>query len=210
MMFDRVVIIVLDGVGIGALPDAPAYADQGAATLQHVAAAVGGLKLPNLELLGLGRIEPIEGLDPDVESPACWGKMAELSAGKDSVTGHWELAGVIQEEAFATFPDGFPEAIIAAFEAATGLRPLGNIPASGTVILRQLGEEHLRSGQPIVYTSLDSVFQIAAHEEIIPLEKLYQICRRTEEILKPWNICRVIARLSVGSLRQHFIALQAS
>ena len=203
-MFDRVIVIVLDGVGIGALPDAADYGDLGAATLQHVAEAVGGLILPHLNELGLGRIAAIEGVAKTVSPRGCWGKMVEKSAGKDSVTGHWELTGVILDSPFATFPDGFPEPIIADFIAATGFTPLGNIAASGTDILKKLGEEHLRTGQPIVYTSSDSVFQIAAHEDIISPEHLYSLCRLTEEILLPYNICRVIARPFKGSCAADF------
>ncbi len=203
-MFERIILIVLDGVGIGALPDADAYGDQGAATLQHVAVANGGLHLPHLEQLGLGRIASIAGVDP-VETPTgCWGKMVEKGAGKDSVTGHWELAGVVLDHPFATFPAGFPAAIIDAFTLATGLEPLGNIVASGTDILSALGEEHLRTGRPIVYTSSDSVFQIAAHEDIIAPEKLYSICRQVEEILLPHNVCRVIARPFAGTCGADF------
>lgn len=193
-MFRRVVVIVLDGVGIGALPDAQRYGDQDAATLQHVAAAVGGLHLPHLESLGLGRIAPVPGVAAVAAPTACWGKMAEQSAGKDSVTGHWEIAGVILAKPFAVFPEGFPPPIIAAFAAVAGCEPLGNLAVSGTDVLRQFGEEHLRSGRPIVYTSSDSVFQIAAHEKVMPPAALYDLCRATFAALAPYNICRVIAR----------------
>ena len=204
-MFQRVILIVLDGVGVGALPDAGDYGDAAAATLQHVAEMAGPLRLPHLERLGLGRIVPVNGLSAVVPSIGCWGNMAEMSAGKDSVTGHWELAGVILDKPFATFPQGFPAEIIQAFQDQTGLRPLGNIAASGTEILRELGEEHLRSGRPIVYTSSDSVFQIAAHEAVIPPPKLYELCRQAEQILHPFNVCRVIARPFLGSDRSSFI-----
>lgn len=203
-MYKRVLIIVLDGVGIGALPDANDFGDQGAATLQHIARAVGGLNLPCLQQLGLGRIEPIAGVQAVASPVACWGKMAEKSPGKDSVIGHWELAGVIREQPFATFPGGFPEPIISSFITETGLLPLGNIAASGTDILRSLGEEHLRTGRPIVYTSSDSVFQIAAHEDIVPPERLYALCRQAEKVLKPWNVCRVIARPFKGTCGADF------
>lgn len=203
-MFQRIILIVLDGVGIGALPDAESYGDQNSATLQHVAAAVGGLCLPQLEQMGLGCIAPIEGLNAATAPTACWGKMIEKSPGKDSVTGHWELTGIILDQPFATYPLGFPAEIIDAFTAATGLQPLGNVAASGTDILRQLGETHLKSGRPIVYTSSDSVFQIAAHEEIIQPEKLYYICRQMEEVLRPYNICRVIARPFKGTCANDF------
>ncbi len=198
-MFKRILVIVLDGVGIGALPDAGAFGDADAATLPHVAEAVGGLNLPHLEQLGLGRIVQIKGVRPLARPAACWGKMAEKSAGKDSVTGHWELAGVVLEHGFATYPEGFPEDIIQAFTAVAGTAPLGNVAASGTQIIRDLGEEHLRSGRPIVYTSTDSVFQIAAHERIMKAEDLYHLCRKTFEALKPYNICRVIARPFAGA-----------
>ena len=197
-MFKRAVLIVLDGVGCGALPDAADYGDRDAATLQHVASAVGGLRLPLLEKLGLGRIVPIAGVAAIDHPLACWGKMAEQSAGKDSVTGHWELTGVVLEEPFATYPKGFPSHIINTFTAVAGMEPLGNVAASGTEILRRLGEEHLRSGRPIVYTSTDSVFQIAAHEQIMPPAQLYELCRATYQALLPFNICRVIARPFLG------------
>ena len=204
MIFSRVIWIVLDGVGVGALPDAAFFGDQGAATLPHVAAQVGGVALPNLERLGLGCITEITGVENLSETAGCWGKMAEKSAGKDSVTGHWELTGVIQEKPFATFPQGFPQEIIDAFRVETGLTPLGNVAASGTEILRQLGEEHLRTGRPIVYTSADSVFQIAAHEKLIAPERLYEICRTAEKILLPYNVCRVIARPFRGTCAEDF------
>jgi len=203
-MFQRVIIIVLDGVGIGALPDAVDYGDQEAATLQHVAETAGGLNLPCLEHLGLGCIAPIAGLKSVPFPLACWGKMREKSPGKDSVTGHWEIAGVVLDQPFATFPEGFPEAIIDAFKRETGFDPLGNVAASGTDILRELGEEHLKTGRPIVYTSSDSVFQIAAHEMVLPPEDLYKLCRQVELLLKPYNICRVIARPFKGTSKDDF------
>ncbi len=197
--FSRAVLITLDGVGIGALPDAAAYGDAGANTLQHVAAACGGLRLPHLQNLGLGNLLDIPGVPPAAAPSGGYGRMLERSAGKDTTTGHWELAGVIQEQPFPTFPGGFPEEIIAAFRRETGLDPLGNCAASGTEILRQLGEEHLRSGRPIVYTSADSVFQIAAHEAVIPVARLYEICRIARRILDPYRVGRVIARPFVGA-----------
>ncbi len=203
-MFRRIILIVLDGVGIGALPDAMDYGDPDAATLQHVAQAVGGLDLPQLEQLGLGRIESITGVADTSAPTACWGKMMEKSPGKDSVTGHWELAGVVLEEPFSTFPDGFPASIIDAFAAETGHRPLGNLAASGTEILRTLGETHIQTGRPIIYTSSDSVFQIAAHEEIISPDELYGICRQVEKILLSYNVCRVIARPFRGNRSDNF------
>ncbi len=203
-MFKRIILIILDGVGIGASPDAEDYGDQEAATLQHVAQTVSGLCLPHLEHLGLGHIALVEGVAKVSDPVGCWGKMAERSPGKDSITGHWEMAGVVLDHPFAVFPDGFPEAIITAFIAETGLEPLGNIAASGTDILHDLGEKHLQTGRPIVYTSSDSVFQIAAHEDIIPPEQLYSICRQTEKILLPYNICRVIARPFKGTCATNF------
>ncbi|NOQ42402.1 MAG: phosphopentomutase [Desulfuromusa sp.] len=203
-MFNRIILIILDGVGIGALPDAGEYGDQGAATLQHVAQVTGGLYLPHLEQLGLGWIASIEGVAKVSAPVGCWGKMAEKSPGKDSVAGHWELAGVVLDHPFATFPHGFPAPIIDAFVAETGLKPLGNTVASGTAVLHDLGEKHLRTGRPIVYTSSDSVFQIAAHEDIIPPDQLYSICRQAEKILLPYNVCRVIARPFKGTCATDF------
>lgn len=203
-MFQRVVLIVLDGVGVGALPDAAAYGDEHAATLQHVIAAVGGLRLPQMGRLGLDRIISTPDISATPVAGAYWGEMAEKSPGKDSVTGHWELSGVTLDSPFATFPGGFPAEIINAFIAETGLTPLGNIAASGTDILRALGAEHLLTGRPIVYTSSDSVFQIAAHEEIIPPQRLYAICRLAEKIIYPYNVCRVIARPFIGSCADDF------
>ncbi len=197
--FSRAVLITLDGVGIGALPDAADYGDAGANTLQHVAAACAGLRLPHLQSLGLGNLLDIPGVPPVAAPRGGFGRMLERSAGKDTTTGHWELAGVIQKQPFPTFPAGFPEEIIAAFRRETGLDPLGNCAASGTEILRRLGEEHLRSGRPIVYTSADSVFQIAAHEAVIPVARLYEICRIARRILDPYRVGRVIARPFVGT-----------
>ncbi len=200
----RVVLITLDGVGVGALPDAHNFGDEGANTLLHVAQRCGGLNLPNLEKLGLGNILQLPGVAPQKEAGAACGSMQELSIGKDTTTGHWELTGVIQSEPLPTHPQGFPEEIIQAFERETGLRPLGNRAASGTDILRELGEEHLRSGRPIVYTSADSVFQIAAHEEVIPVERLYEICRIARRILNPYRVGRVIARPFSGTCAEDF------
>lgn len=202
--FRRVVLIVLDGVGIGALPDAAAYGDVGANTLGHVAAACGGLQLPNMLKLGLGQLLELPGsIQPD-RVVGGYGRMLERSVGKDTTTGHWELAGLVQQAPFATYPKGFPAEIIEAFARATGLEPLGNIAASGTDILRLLGTEHLATGRPIVYTSADSVFQIAAHEEVIAVERLYQICRQTRDLLDPYRVGRVIARPFVGSTPEDF------
>ncbi len=200
----RVVLVVLDGVGAGALPDAELYGDAGACTLQHIGEAVGGLRLPNLQRLGLGNILSLPGVPPAPRPTAAFGRMQEMSAGKDTIVGHWELSGVITDHSFATFPAGFPAEIIHAFQTATGLATLGNIVASGTAILQQLGEEHLRSGSPIVYTSADSVFQIAAHEEVIAPENLYELCRIARELLTPWQVLRVIARPFTGTCAADF------
>ncbi|MHB1397541.1 MAG: phosphopentomutase [Trichloromonadaceae bacterium] len=202
--FRRVVLIVLDGVGIGALPDAAAYGDVGANTLGHVAEACGGLQLPNLLRLGLGHLLTLPGSVAPERVIGGYGRMLERSVGKDTTTGHWELAGLVQQRPFATYPRGFPAEIIEAFTQATGLAPLGNIAASGTDILRLLGVEHLASGRPIVYTSADSVFQIAAHEEVIPVERLYQICRQARDLLDPYRVGRVIARPFVGTAAENF------
>ncbi len=196
----RAILLVLDGVGIGELPDAAHYGDEGSNTLVNMAKAVGGLNLPTLQRMGLGNIEPIEGVPPTDEPMACWGKMREISAGKDTTTGHWEIAGIIRTKPFPTYPNGFPAEIIEAFERAIGCKVLGNKPASGTAIIEELGEEHLRTGYPIVYTSADSVFQIAAHEEIVPVETLYRWCEIAREILRgEHEVARVIARPFVGT-----------
>ncbi len=200
----RAIWIVLDGVGIGALPDANIYGDDDAATLPHVAAACGGLHLPNLQKLGLGHLAAIKGVAPVSELVGAFGRLQERSVGKDSTTGHWELAGVVLARPFATFPQGFPDELLIQFERIAGMAPLGNIAASGTVILDQLGGEHVRTGRPIVYTSVDSVFQVAAHEEILPPEQLYAICRSVREIADGYDIGRVIARPFVGNEQRGF------
>lgn len=194
----RVMLIVLDGVGIGALPDAHLFGDEGSNTLGNVARQV-GLNLPHLQRLGLGNIAPLEGIDPVAAPLAAYGKMAERSPGKDTTTGHWEMAGIILTKPFPVYPNGFPPEIIAEFEKRIGRQVLGNKPASGTVIIEELGAEHLATGKPIVYTSADSVFQIAAHEEVIPLEELYWMCRVAREILQGEHaVGRVIARPFIG------------
>jgi phosphopentomutase len=196
------IILILDGVGIGELPDAAKYNDQGSNTLVNMAEVYGGLDLPELQKFGLGNIENIKGVSPAEEPLASYGKMAEKSAGKDSTTGHWEIGGLYIEKDFDYFPGGFPDEIIEKFLRLNGLEGiLGNIAASGTEIIEKLGDEHLRRGYPIIYTSADSVFQIAAHEEVIPLKKLYEICEitRTEVLGSPLNIGRVIARPFKGS-----------
>lgn len=196
------IVIILDGLGIGELPDASKYNDEGSNTLSNMAEFVGGLNLPNLEKLGLGNIEPIKGISPQLNPLASFGKMAEVSAGKDSTTGHWEIAGLKIEKSFPLYPNGFPEEIIDKFLKETKLEGiLGNIPASGTEIIMKLGDEHVKTKFPIVYTSADSVFQIAAHEEVIPLNKLYEICEiaRTKVLTGDNAVARVIARPFVGT-----------
>ncbi len=190
--------MVLDSVGIGALPDAGEYGDAGAATLQNAAQAVGGLSLPNLQRLGLGCIAPVLGVDPVDHPTGYFGKMAEQSQGKDTTSGHWELMGLVVEEPFSVFPDGFPPEIVDPFVQATGRGVLGNRPASGTRIIEELGQEHLDTGDWILYTSADSVFQLAAHEEKVPLSELYAACQAAREQLNPWRVGRVIARPFVG------------
>ncbi|MCD6526068.1 MAG: phosphopentomutase [Desulfuromonas sp.] len=207
-MFKRVVLIVLDGVGCGSLPDAASYGDSGANTLGHVAGYVAehgaALSLSTLQRLGLGNIVEMAGV-PAAEKPqAAWGRMAELSAGKDSTTGHWEIAGAVLEEPFATYPQAFPAEIIAAFTAIAGVEPLGNVVASGTEIIARLGEEHLATGRPIVYTSVDSVFQIAAHEQVLAPQQLYELCRQMRQVLDPYQVGRVIARPFIGTSAADF------
>ena len=200
---DRVILIVMDSVGCGETPDAADYGDAGADTLGNLARKVGGLVLPELGRLGLGNTTAIAGVARTAAAGGA-GRMREASRGKDTTTGHWELAGLHVARAFRTFPDGFPEEILAPFRAATGRGILGNKAASGTVILDELGEAHMKSGDLIVYTSADSVFQIAAHEEVVPLEELYRSCLAARRILDPHDVGRVIARPFVGSGRGHF------
>ena len=198
--FSRVIVIVLDSAGVGELPDAGRYGDEGSSTLPHTARAVGGLRVPELEALGLGRIVSIEGVRPLPAPRGAYGKLAERSAGKDSTTGHWELMGVIVDRPFPTYPRGFPPDLIAAFERAIRTSTLGNEVASGTEIIARLGPEHQRTGYPIVYTSADSVFQVAAHEDVIPVQRLYEICLTARRLLTgPHAVSRVIARPFVGS-----------
>src|SRR5829696_749809 len=191
----RACVIVLDAVGAGALPDAGDYGDEGSDTLGNVARAVGGLDLPNLEALGLGNVEELEGCPPQPGAPAVAGRLVERSKGKDTTTGHWELMGIITPVAMPTYPHGFPSSIIEEFAHRTGRSVLANKPASGTEIIQELGEEHQKTGKWIVYTSADSVFQIAAHEETIPFEELYEASGVAREILAgPHAVGRVIAR----------------
>ena len=197
----RACVIVLDAVGAGELPDAHEYGDEGSNTLGNVAKAVGGLDLPNLEHLGFGNIEDLEGCPPTDRAPAVAGRLFERSKGKDTTTGHWELMGIVTPVAMPTYPHGFPFELIEGFAHRTGRGVLGNKAASGTEIIDELGEEHQRTGKWIVYTSADSVFQIAAHEETIPLEELYEACGIAREILTGKHaVGRVIARPFVGEL----------
>ena len=195
----RAVWIVLDGVGLGALPDAAAYGDQDAATLPHVATACGGLALPHLQKLGLGHLADIAGVPPDPAPCGAFGRMREQAAGKDSISGHWEMAGVTLTEPFATFRQGFPDELIERFTEVAGGPPLGNVGSSGTSILGRYGAEHLRTRRPIVYTSVDSVFQIAAHEMVLPPDDLYRLCRQVRSLVDAYRIGRVIARPFIGN-----------
>ena len=191
----RVIIIVLDGVGVGAMPDAHLYGDEGSNTLGNIADVLGGLQLPNLERLGLGRIIPLKGVSPSIAPSGFYGKMSEISAGKDTTSGHWEMTGIITKKPFPTYPNGFPKEIINTFTNKIGRSILGNKPASGTEIIQELGKEHIKTGFPIVYTSADSVFQIAACEDIIPISELYKMCETAREILTGEHaVGRVIAR----------------
>ena len=201
----RAVLMILDSVGIGEMPDADRYGDVGSNTLANTAAVTGGLHLPNLGKLGLGNIHEILGV-PRTDAPqAAYGKAAETSVGKDTVTGHWEISGCILEHPLKTYPDGFPPEIMEEFERRIGRGTLGNVVASGTQIIEELGEEHMATGKPIIYTSADSVFQIAAHEEIIPLPELYRMCEVAREMLTgDWLVGRVIARPFIGESAETF------
>ncbi len=202
--FARVALIVLDSVGIGEMPDAAQYGDAGSDTLGHLLAAR-PTRLPRLQALGLGNIRPLAGVPPAQPPLASYGKCALLSDGKDTTTGHWEMAGIILEKGFPLYPHGFPAELMREFERRIGRGTLGNVAASGTEIIQQLGEEHLRTGRPIVYTSADSVFQIAAHEEVIPLPELYRICEIARELLQgPHRVGRVIARPFLGTHAGNF------
>jgi phosphopentomutase len=197
---NRVIIIVLDSLGVGELPDASFYGDAGSNTLAHISEAVGGLQLSTLESFGLGCLTDVQGVPCTDKPVAAFGKMAERSPGKDTTTGHWEMAGIILDQAFPVFPDGFPPEIIEPFELAVGCTVLGNIKASGTEIIDLLGREHMQSGRPIVYTSADSVFQIAAHEDVVPLPVLYEWCAAARSLLcDEYAVGRVIARPFTGT-----------
>ena len=196
----RAAVIVLDGVGVGEAPDAAAYGDVGSNTLANVARAVGGLDLPHLAALGLGNVHPLAGIPPVAPGAAAWGTMTPRSAGKDSTTGHWEIAGVHLARPFPTYPQGFPDAVVHEFTRRTGRGVLGNAVASGTGVLEQYGAQHEATGQWILYTSADSVFQVAAHEGVVPLGELYAACETARAMLvAPHDVSRVIARPFVGS-----------
>lgn len=196
--FQRAIVLVLDSVGIGELPDAADYGDQGSNTVGNLARQV-RLEIQTLRGLGLGRLVPLDGAAPPEHPRASFGRMAEASSGKDSVTGHWELMGIVLDRAFPVFPHGFPPEVVRNFEARIGRRTLGNHVASGTQIIDELGEEHVRTGAPIVYTSADSVFQIAAHEEVVPPRELYRFCEAAFDIVcRGMGVGRVIARPFVG------------
>ena len=195
----RVIILVLDSVGLGELPDAYKYNDEGSNTLGNIAKAVDGFKLPNLQMLGLGNIDNIVGYAREDNPIGSYGRMKEKSNGKDTTTGHWEMTGIVLDKPFPTYPNGFPKELIDKFEKAIGTKVLGNYPASGTVIINELGDSHVKTGYPIVYTSADSVFQIAAHEEVIPIDKLYEMCQIARDMLKGEHaVGRVIARPFIG------------
>src|SRR5215470_9606927 len=198
-MFRRVIWIVLDSVGIGEMPDAAAYGDAGSDTLGNLA-RLRPMRLPHMCRRGLGNIKPLAGLPPDPAPSGAFGRCALASPGKDTTTGHWEMAGIHLTKPLPLFPNGFPPEIMREFEKRIGRSAIGNRAASGTEIIKELGEEHMRTGSPIVYTSADSVFQVAAHEEIIPVPELYRLCEIAREILRgPFEVGRVIARPFVGS-----------
>lgn len=202
---NRMIVIVLDGVGAGEAPDAADYGDVGSNSLGNVARAIGGLNAPNLYALGLGNITPIQGVPQNPDARGGFGKFQPKSAGKDTVIGHWEMMGVYLPVAFPTYPNGFPPEVLDPFRQAIGRDVLGNKPASGTEILKELGVEHMQTGKPIVYTSADSVFQIAAHEEVIPIEELYAMCQKARDILQgEHGVGRVIARPFLGDSPENF------
>ena len=196
----RAILVVLDGLGVGANPDAHDYGDDGASSLEHCAQTIGGLSLPNLGSIGLGNITPILGTPPTDDARGSYGRMAEAGTGKDSTTGHWEMTGVVLHKPLPTYPNGFPADLVERFEQAIGRKVIGNKAASGTEIIKELGEEHLRTGRPILYTSADSVFQVAAHQDVIPLEELYHMCQIARGMLTGENaVGRVIARPFIGT-----------
>ena len=196
----RAVLVVLDGVGAGANPDAATYGDDGASSLEHCAQAIGGLALPQLGKIGLGNITPIVGTPPTDHALGAYGRMTEAAAGKDSTTGHWEMTGVVLQKPLPTYPYGFPADLVNEFEQAIGRQVIGNKAASGTEIIKELGAEHMRTGKPILYTSADSVFQVAAHQDVISLEELYHICEIARNLLTGDHaVGRVIARPFIGT-----------
>lgn len=200
-MVNRVILFVLDSVGIGALPDSEKFGDIGVNTLGNIAKSTTNFKIPNLVKLGLGHIDGIDYIEKAENPIGAFGRSLEASNGKDTTTGHWEIAGLYIEQPFKTYPDGFPKHIIDEFEAKTGRKVLCNKPASGTVVLDELGEEHVKTGNPIVYTSADSVFQIAAHEDVIPLDELYRMCQIARDMLMGEDqVARVIARPFKGEV----------
>ncbi|MGH2636017.1 MAG: phosphopentomutase [Actinomycetota bacterium] len=195
----RVLVLVCDSFGVGDAPDAEAYGDAGSDTLGNTARAVGGIRAPNLEALGLGTLTAIEGVPARADPGTAHGRFTERSAGKDTTTGHWEMAGIVVERPFPLYPDGFPPEVIEPFERQIGREVLGNVPASGTEIIERVGEEHVRTGRPIVYTSGDSVFQIATHTDVVPLAQLYEWCRVARRLLVGEHaVGRVIARPFAG------------
>jgi phosphopentomutase len=196
MTVDHVLLLVCDSFGVGEAPDAAAYGDEGSNTLGHVAAAVGGLAAPNLAALGLGAVTEVQGLAPDAARPGtAHGRLTEQSAGKDTTTGHWEMCGIVLDRPFPTYPNGFPPEVVEPWESAIGRKVLGNKAASGTEIIAELGEEHLRTGRPILYTSADSVFQVATHVKVVTLEQLYEWCQIARGLLTGQHqVGRVIAR----------------
>lgn len=201
-LFKRIFLVVLDSVGIGEAPDAAEYNDIGANTLGNIAKELNGLSMPNMEKLGLGNINDIEGIAKVKEPQGFYTKMTEASVGKDTMTGHWELMGLHIEQAFQTFPNGFPPSLIKEIERKTGRKVIGNKPASGTEIIQELGKEHIETGAIIIYTSADSVLQIAAHEDVVPLEELYNICEICRELTldERYLVGRVIARPFTGQI----------
>lgn len=205
---NRVILIVLDSVGIGALPDAAAYGDEGTNTLSHIYETSPTLRLPHLEAMGLGNINPKDSIPPTPHPTAAYGKAAEVSAGKDTTTGHWEIAGIQLQKPFAVFPDGFPDEIIQKFEQESGHKVFFNKPASGTEVIQHYGTRHMQTKEIILYTSADSVFQLAAHEDVVELEELYRICRIARDLLDAYNVSRVIARPFTGDEKTGYTRTQ--
>ncbi len=204
-MFKRITVIVLDGVGVGAAPDAAEYGDVGSNSIGNVARVLDGVDLPHMGAIGLGNITDVKGVPPVKEAAGAYGKMRPYSAGKDTIAGHWEMMGIYLPESFPTYPNGFPQDVMAEFESRIGRKTLANRPSSGTEIIKELGEKHMATGMPIVYTSADSVFQIAAHEDVIPVPELYEMSQIAREILKgKHGVGRVIARPFVGTSAETF------